>query len=112
MTPPPPRSTPTEPLFPYTTLFRCREPTGDAPKVCTNARARNLDIFGIEFDQRGIAAQTLGDQPGSAGAAERVQNHIARPTARPDTDFSGKVDRKSTRLNSSHYCPSRMPPYV
>src|SRR3546814_1210369 len=62
----PPRSTRTDTLFPYTTLFR-------SPHV-----------------QRGDLG---GGQPAGFG----------------DRRTGGEGDRKSTRLNSSHSCASRMP---
>src|SRR3546814_18042926 len=62
----PPRSTRTDTLFPYTTLFRS-----------------------------GRAAQA-GDMTDGLQPAGEIPSEAAQ-------------DRKSTRLNSSHYCASRMP---
>src|SRR5437879_11434134 len=81
----PPRST----LFPYTTLFRSNQ---------TNCRRERIRIirdpmtssFGIEFPPWGPSAS---DNWGSVG--KRFRDHQ-----------SEILDRKSTRLNSSHRCIS------
>src|SRR3712207_8755846 len=77
----PPRST----LFPYTTLFRSGgagatrvEPRGRAGSVASPALERDVDEVGDRAEQVGI----VGERPGEGGAAG--------------------LDRKSTRLNSSH----------
>src|SRR3546814_2464790 len=46
-----------------------------------------------------------------AAAGEPVQDGAATPTypAGPPATLSANLDRKSTRLNSSNYCASRMP---
>src|SRR3546814_13387938 len=64
----PPRSTRTDTLFPYTTLFRSRQ--GEVHRPVRQVRA-----------------------------PLRGRYHV----------HGGPADRKSTRLNSSHYCASRMP---
>src|SRR4051794_41322934 len=78
----PPRPT----LFPYTTLFRSR------PRAAT------------DDDHRGLRND----------AARRVEVFLKRPSARAERTFIGQaahhsgpgglpgIDRKSTRLNSSH----------
>src|SRR3546814_8193326 len=88
----PPRATRTDQLFPYTTRFRSRLAQGA------------VDRFGVELI---IVADIAG-----AAIAHRQEREImvvrhaggkGRGAAR------GIEDRKSTRLNSSHYCASRMP---
>src|SRR2546427_7193758 len=70
----PPRST----LFPYTTLFR--SPLTSAS--CRHRRARAV---------------------GQSVAALALHQSSAVPTCRQDLQLcNGEVDRKSTRLNSSH----------
>src|SRR3546814_12427640 len=77
----PPRSTRTDTLFPYTTLFR-----SDAV-----ARAHAAEVEGL-LDMLGIALP-VGDAGGLlGGVGEQV---LALPRIEPR-------DRKSTRLNSSH----------
>src|SRR3712207_8429563 len=70
----PPRST----LFPYTTLFRSREPRGGHPR--------------LDADR--------GDRAGRAQREHDVREQRAPLRARPALPASR--DRKSTRLNSSH----------
>src|SRR3546814_11632230 len=93
----PPRSTSTDTLFPYTTLFR-------ADMVETVHR--RLDRIDDLFQQRGevIAAldqigrgepllqclASLGEAQAAHALAGRGDEHVA------------EADRKSTRLNSSH----------
>src|SRR2546426_3106351 len=73
----PPRST----LFPYTTLFRSRR-----------------------RGERGVAPRP----PGDVGAARRIsrpcRGEARQPACGPGAGVlrSGRTDRKSTRLNSSH----------
>src|SRR5437763_13292275 len=78
MLPPPPRST----LFPYTTLFR-------------SLSNIVLDEFDRELERRGLRFARYADDCNiyvrSRRAGERVMESI---------------DRKSTRLNSSHRCIS------
>src|SRR3546814_14376020 len=81
---PPPISTLTYTLFPYTTLFRSID------VACRLHR----------FDHRGVAA--LAEF--GAGVGNLDEDDVAELPLREVGE-----DRKSTRLNSSHYCASRMP---
>src|SRR3546814_12361591 len=78
----PPRSTRTDTLFPYTTLFRS-----------DFARFPGFD------DEAGLHAQTLADQlmVYRGGCQQRGHGHAVRPLR-----AIAEEDRKSTRLNSSH----------
>src|SRR3546814_21162851 len=86
----PPRSTRTDPLFPYTTLFRA------------GVAARHPHLHRLEAAVVGIARRRTGNggvlRPraalagGKPGAAARVAWRLRARCA----------DRKSTRLNSSH----------
>src|SRR3546814_10675990 len=116
----PPRSTRTDTLFPYTTLFRS-QPCG---RVLRNFGKRLVDIrpgFGqlIHRDERAgtIKVDFAFLQPvGNTARQSRIeirpglvrllsgQSSVAR--LRPKL---AARDRKSTRLNSSHYSESRMP---
>src|SRR5437762_6338915 len=81
---------PTSTLFPYTTLFRSREnssPTGDA----TTPRRPAMSP-----EQKRMTAGTARRIGGGIGSGSVSAHQNARPT----------VDRKSTRLNSSHRCIS------
>src|SRR3546814_7646817 len=108
----PPRSTRTDTLFPYTTLFRAQLVVGRVSDVAT--------ICGALFFS-GLAG---GDHPDGKPEAAEDAPHPLRVTARQvviDGDHvhalagqcvevRGQRDRKSTRLNSIHYCASPMPP--
>src|SRR3712207_9447868 len=91
----PPRST----LFPYTTLFRSRRTHGDAagvrllPADPTGGTAAAVPGPGLD---RGSGPHRPGDGPQRRGPSDQ-------PSVRPqDRSLTGPIDRKSTRLNSSH----------
>src|SRR3712207_8151859 len=84
----PPRST----LFPYTTLFR------------SLARRREEPFTVADIPLLDEAAELLGEAPSANGAreaAERRQRKLDLENAENAIRNMG-VDRKSTRLNSSH----------
>src|SRR3546814_19063411 len=90
---PPPITTRTDTLCPYTTLFRS-----------------NADTFGYSApdasqyleNERQLAS--LDRRPGARGANEvaPVLMAMVSPVAVPAAPKESPVDRKSTRLNSSH----------
>src|SRR3546814_17269821 len=96
----PPRSTRTDTLFPYTTLFR------------SAFRIEREDAFGKGGDDaRAIDAQAprLADQPEfdripvePRELLQRVEFQAAEAPFAIGDHIVGKEDRKSTRLNSSH----------
>src|SRR3712207_6863030 len=79
----PPRST----LFPYTTLFR--SPVGEPGDLGPLPR----DVRGAQPQPRRRAAADLG---------ARRDAHGRRDVVDALADRRGELDRKSTRLNSSH----------
>src|SRR5687768_17695894 len=88
MTPLPPRST----LFPYTTLFRSR------PQVRPHPHGRLLRLGGDPEKRKDARARERQQVDGGAaprGPGSRVGAEEARGGRR-------RLDRKSTRLNSSH----------
>src|SRR3546814_12448137 len=93
----PPRSTRTDTLFPYTTLFRSEAASETLPlDAWHRARgARMVEFAGyhmpIQYD--GIMAEHLWTRD-SAGLFD--VSHMGQLV------LSGEGDRKSTRLNSSH----------
>src|SRR3546814_9748032 len=115
----PTRSTPTDTLFPYTTLFRSRSASvetgaapapGDARHGCALPGLPNLHSHAF---QRGMAG--LAERRGPAGDSfwtwrETMYRFLDRMT--PDdiravaalayVEMLESGDRKSTRLNSSH----------
>src|SRR3546814_5375113 len=111
----PPRSTRTDTLFPYTTLFRSDPATGrDRDCGPTDMTRDILDCLIIWSDQR-IAGELAIDRGGAMHftyAADWLADPMATPLshALPKQAESFGEDRKSTRLKSSHYCASRMPP--
>src|SRR3546814_1286631 len=104
----PPRSTRTDTLFPYTTLFRSPSwmrhlPSGRGSGWTVAGRAGAGVGFGVAtgagVDGTGADAVLPGTgygAPGSGAAAVAFEGGSA--TVR----IGGLVDRKSTRLNSSH----------
>src|SRR3546814_8906252 len=103
----PPRSTRTDTLFPYTTLFR-------SPEV---ARRRRDDLDALAGGQAGRADRGRGIDPLPRIVRHRCRKRFQpfgrqplilfpRPaTAALYADFAWAIDaqdRKSTRLNSSH----------
>src|SRR3546814_15106305 len=103
----PPRSTRTDTLFPYTTLFRSHRARGvdDIGMLRADAGAEQLHpaAGAGRFDHRRLHAgvlvdELLGDELGEGVDGRRADdaNLIAGAAA------GRRLDRKSTRLNSSH----------
>src|SRR3546814_15872646 len=80
----PPRSTRTDTLFPYTTLFRSSVVAFD-----------QLDSTVMQLAQRGVIARLRRYRVRSSGNG---LNYLRGE----ELDRGGGKDRKSTRLNSSH----------
>src|SRR3546814_11398409 len=96
----PPRSTRTDTLFPYTTLFR------SGNEQAGNAAARNPAFVAVD-DVMVAVPLGLCPQPSRVGArtgfAHRVRGEqLAAGDARDIAFLVLRRDRKSTRLNSSH----------
>src|SRR3546814_1558415 len=99
----PPRSTRTDTLFPYTTLFRSHsEGIGDGHK------AARLPAALVQRAVRGVAKQP-GDPAGRAKAPMCIeaiaggdQARYVLEAASGTIEGQARGDRKSTRLNSSH----------
>src|SRR3546814_15414823 len=102
----PPRSTPTDTLFPYTTLFRSL-----AARDREEGAAR---IRGVGYRRRGGGRSRPRREDGARAADQRQGGRAARRSVRgaqflADRDREARYprrvsrkDRKSTRLNSSH----------
>src|SRR3546814_15901310 len=93
----PPRSTRTDTLFPYTTLFRAhlhRLALALVGKRAAATRLEGLGRLGIGLEIDGIVVDQAEHQ------APAVQSGAAEHAA--DADAAQGRDRKSTRLNSSH----------
>src|SRR3546814_19881030 len=94
----PPRSTRTDTLFPYTTLFRSY-PQASYPNAPRTARAADwTPEFAPEQDNRFKQGILRADYDFGGATLTSLTNLI-------DMDFRNTTeggDRKSTRLNSSH----------
>src|SRR3546814_1668836 len=139
--PRPPISTPSDPLVPYTTLFRSMQ-DGKNPEIRVVAKigtafamlpASVRDTARSQRERRKDAERNHQSLPPprhllrdlrGRGPGLRLQPAVAPPRVHraalllPRADLHGlfparrrraRRDRKSTRLNSSHYCASRMP---
>src|SRR3546814_8871016 len=96
----PPRSTRTDTLFPYTTLFRSADRPGDHPVPRSAGRGRGK----IPEPAEGADSAGRGDDGRGGGLTSAACG--AQPTV-PAKGHGGRAgkgggDRKSTRLNSSH----------
>src|SRR3546814_18387477 len=85
----PPRSTRTDTLFPYTTLFRSTM-TGEVVPITENTTQLTFDGMPVQE----AAFKLTGVTKMYTDRKLAVNSHV-RGT------FAGRVDRKSTRLNSS-----------
>src|SRR3546814_11869332 len=103
----PPRSTRTDTLFPYTTLFRSVK----VPPVATaDPSVSSITVKGMSASKASLFGETADPKARRRYAAalrgldHRMAVHLpadepAGPSDRPVQDV---LDRKSTRLNSSH----------
>src|SRR3712207_7263077 len=86
----PPRST----LFPYPTLFR--SPPAGTLAAGIGGGHRQAPVGG----EHGVCGGLAGSPPGGGGWGELAV--VADPPEWPSGEAVAGVDRKSTRLNSSH----------
>src|SRR3546814_6564609 len=93
----PPRSTRTDTLFPYTTLFRSLNVSYPPDTDPQGEAAAHL---------RMIKATLKATFPNVDGPVSASADDLSSLFVMP---VGVVVDRKSTRLNSSHYCTTRMP---
>src|SRR3546814_6795373 len=109
----PPRSTRTDTLFPYTTLFRsfhgsaAARPAGAALRPAADravALRRPAADPALRRRPGGGVGDHAGRRPGGGGRAGRARprrrRHVGARAGRHGRPAGG--DRKSTRLNSSH----------
>src|SRR3546814_4697205 len=109
----PPRSTRTDTLFPYTTLFRSRlrnvgfqEAKGELPPFVGERPQAGVDPkwpFSRKFSEQSVGFRRAIRSAAILIIAE-YQRSITLPPRRNAQHCVGKpaADRKSTRLNSSH----------
>src|SRR3546814_15102370 len=96
----PPKSTRTDTLFPYTTLFRSHRPRRARPPPIGHQFGTHPGIERLG----GLVPVEHRPFEAAAAAIERDAGEMAQQRgADPDSARFGRdVDRKSTRLNSSH----------
>src|SRR3546814_13719448 len=95
----PPRSTSTDTLFPYTTLFRSRHPA-PTHQQADFSHHRGQQDQGVGDDENEVVEQpAVGDEAAGSGDLpdEQPSRHALGILVLPLG-----IDRKSTRLNSSH----------
>src|SRR3546814_12720968 len=99
----PPRSTRTDTLFPYTTLFRSPEFTQIAPDVLDGTCPELLQDL-LELRGLGVLKirEMFGDTAVKRNKYLRLIVHLTPPQLEPEPASGDGIDRKSTRLNSSH----------
>src|SRR3546814_1250586 len=106
----PPRSTRTDTLFPYTTLFRSRVRKDQEGPVAHHAAHAGGQECWLAHER-----PILSDVCLDAEVEFRKFQHVTSTGADEVLTLAilhrldGALDRKSTRLNSSHCCASRMP---
>src|SRR3546814_14490042 len=95
----PPRSTRTDTLFPYTTLFRSETPLG---RYCRGLRG---GVKGVVKATRADAGRlsTIGVRPERLNPGHpQLRRRVSAVRLPPRMKSISPLDRKSTRLNSSH----------
>src|SRR3546814_20163786 len=110
----PPRSTRTDTLFPYTTLFRSlpaaverAEQVLGGDDVVVEEHLVEVEVV-LGHERAEGPAGDAGCVGGDEQAADPLVLGRVRVGPHEGEDDVG-IDRKSTRLNSSHSCASRMP---
>src|SRR3546814_11117894 len=112
MTRRPPRSTRTDTLFPYTTLFRSMTKTASNPagllrEVFTSGTddPQNIEPTLLTLLDQGLLDQAMGELADEADVGDPHATWLWRfiyQSCCLYTDEQPDGDRKSTRLNSSH----------
>src|SRR3546814_13292461 len=94
----PPRTTRTDTLVPYTTLFRTAQ--GVHGRQAVAADRRDAEAARAEARQR--RDQRLDREARRAGRTSRAHRALSRQTHSVAAERRTRRDWKSTRLNSSH----------
>src|SRR3546814_8868629 len=112
----PPRSTRTDTLFPYTTLFRALGTTDNIVTVANDAAVRLLGRHIVGADIRtAIRHPAAPEWLAQAAGAEIPQEISLVDFPRPGQRWTIRIaplsgsGRKSPRLNSRHSCATRIP---
>src|SRR3546814_16071544 len=97
-----PRSTRTHTLFPYTTLFRSSN-TEDQPMAENNfGDARTVGIVGARGHTGAELIRLIAGHPRFELVFVSSRELDGQPVSAHVAEYEGSLDRKSTRLNSSH----------
>src|SRR3546814_952873 len=106
----PPRSTRTDTLFPYTTLFRSPVVTEDNPTL-----PNLIGLVEHSAEMGALVTDFTLIKPGDLHRANGgylvldAKKMLMQPFAWAAMKRALKTARKSTHLNSSHYCASTIP---
>src|SRR3546814_17799668 len=95
----PPRSTRTDTLLPYTTLFRSLFKTTPEPTSAAQGRKSAGRLAVRRYSTRFIMAPSHRQMTGDA---QMPAAHLDKERVALGHPHGGEVDRKSTRLNYSH----------
>src|SRR3546814_17596010 len=105
----PPRSTRTDTLFPYTTLFRSLAFTGSFFSFFGTIGVPVVAMAAFSGDVQALNDAVFGNpgkpdpRPAAIGNLDRITADAIRRTGEAPTFVAiENLDRKSTRLNSSH----------
>src|SRR3546814_8069116 len=101
----PPRSTRTDTLFPYTTLFRSRRPCQRHDRrtpLILHSRTKPMKLDNTVSAVITGGASGLGEATARALAAQGVKVALFDLNEEKGEAIARELDRKSTRLNSSH----------
>src|SRR5205814_3186203 len=94
---------PTPTLFPYTTLFRSREPVGHGDHHGLLQPQYVAEIGGKVAEHRQLRRARIAEDGREAEVAQQREHRLANGYAHGLHDAPTPIlDRKSTRLNSSH----------
>src|SRR3546814_6396851 len=107
----PPRSTRTDTLFPYTTLFRSAD-SSEAPfrafvrETIASSGSANHDFVGLLAGSGPVLRPTMADTLHHLsllhGNRPSVFEEVAQSALVPPPEWLNAADRKRTRLNSRH----------
>src|SRR3546814_13852009 len=100
---PPPRSTRTDTLVPYTTLFRSPERQADGSWTIPHDHLARVEAFAQrQHRDRPVAVSILSPRPVGNLVSIEAPTWLDRELASVSPGAVRDGDRKSTRLNSSH----------
>src|SRR3546814_20796874 len=98
--------------FPTRRSSDCQRRTSEMVLVHTNVGAPKVERWKYPFvgdEHVTMIERVIIDVPDRKVVRLKMPPDQHRSTLCDDVSCSGGCDRKSTRLNSSHYCASRMP---